>query len=278
MQTFPLLLEPEDLALHFERGQIDEQHIRFVDLSRESVYQQIHLPQAVHLPAKRLLRQVDETTGLLPLADDLQALIADLAISPQHWVIAYDDEGGGWASRLIWTLHCLGFERVSLLNGGVHACLAAQLPVTSDLPVLAPVSELLPIHLTEQYRIQYDELLTKVEQGNVQLWDCRSKEEFIGEKRMARRAGHMPGAVHYDWLNLFDKQQHYRLYPLAHIRQQLETLGLDLNQALVVYCQSHHRSSLAYVVARLLGVDVRAYDGAWSEWGNQSNSLIELGT
>lgn len=278
MQTFPLLLEAEDLALYFEREQIDEQHIRFVDLSRESVYRQIHLPNAVHLSAKRLVRQVDEITGLLPLADELQALIADLAISPQHWVIAYDDEGGGWASRLIWTLHCLGFERVSLLNGGIHACLAAQLPVTSDLPTLAPASELLPIHLTGQYRIEYDELLAKVQQGNVQLWDCRSKEEFIGEKRMARRAGHIPEAVNYDWLNLFDKQQQYRLYPLAYIRQQLEQQGLDLNQPLVVYCQSHHRSSLAYMVARLLGVDVRAYDGAWSEWGNQSNSLIELGT
>ena len=71
--------------------------------------------------------------GVLPDLAGLQALIEKLNITPQHHVVVYDDEGGAWAGRLIWNLHCLGFERTSLINGGIHAWLGAALPTTADV-------------------------------------------------------------------------------------------------------------------------------------------------
>lgn len=281
MNTFPLLLEIEDFLsyLNQSQGNIDCP-IRIIDLSRESIHQQIHIANAIPLSAKKLVRQFDEATGLLPLEHDLQALMLELNISPHHWVIVYDDEGGGWASRLMWTLHCVGFHRVSVLNGGIHACLANGVALTSQSTHLVASEQIYQVDCSQiqHYRIEYDELLQKVHQQNTQLWDCRSLEEFNGEKRMARRAGHIPHAIHFDWLNLFDKNNHFKMKSLNTIATQLEQKGLNLSQPLIVYCQSHHRSSLAYLVARLLNCSVRAYDGAWSEWGNQSHSLIELGS
>lgn len=281
MPHFPLLIEPDALKVQFEQGYISPQSIRIVDLSRDSIYQQLHLPDAIHLSPKQLVQQIDEITGLLPSAEVLQQLMYQLNISPQHWVIVYDDEGGAWASRLLWTLHCVGFEQVSLLNGGIHACIAHDLPLTSEEVILEKVDNIYQIDLSHLHsiRIEYQMLLEQVQstQSVIQLWDCRSIEEFTGEKRMARRAGHIPKAIHLDWLALFDKQNHFKLYTLHELQEKLTQAGLDLTQPLVVYCQSHHRSSLAYLVARLLKCSVRAYDGAWSEWGNRSDSLIVSG-
>ena len=168
--NFGLLIEAEELLPY-----LGHEKLRIVDLSRSSVYDQLHIPHAIHVKPKQLLRQDEQASGLLPDLDGLKALIEYLNISPDHHVVVYDDEGGAWAGRLIWNLHCLGFENTSLLNGGIHAWLGAGFPTSSGMVKLNPVESLVEINQSkiDQYRIEYLELLDKVNQHSVQIWDCR---------------------------------------------------------------------------------------------------------
>lgn len=202
-----------------------------------------------------------------------------LKISPDHYVVVYDDEGGAWAGRLIWNLHCLGFDRVSLLNGGIHAWLGADYPTSSEIEEFDSPSTSVKVDLSqlEKFRIQYDALRQKVEQQAIQLWDCRTEDEYTGLRITARRGGHIPGARHFEWSTAIARQNHLKLHSLERTQQRLEQLGFDFTQPVVVYCQSHHRSGLAYIVGKLLNWDIVAYDGAWSEWGNRSDSPIITG-
>ncbi|CAG70203.1 thiosulfate sulfurtransferase (Rhodanese-like protein) [Acinetobacter baylyi ADP1] len=269
-----LLIEAEELVPY-----LDHELLRVVDLSRNSVYEQLHLPQAIAVRPAQLVRQDELAMGLLPDEKQLQALIEYLNISPQHHVVVYDDEGGAWAGRLIWNLHCLGFTRTSLINGGIHAWLAAGLPTTSEAVVHEPVSDLLKVDLSHvaDYQIGYPALLSLVQQQAIQLWDCRTLDEYTGLRLAARRGGHMPGALHFEWSTALNRENHLKLHSFERIQQRLTQLGFQFNQPVVIYCQSHHRSGLAYIVARLLGWSVRAYDGAWSEWGNRLDSPVITG-
>lgn len=271
---FGLLIDAEQLVPH-----LGNDKLRIVDLSRASVYDQLHLPHALHLKPKFLVRQDEQATGLLPDVEGLQELIRYLNISPEHHVVVYDDEGGAWAGRLIWNLHCLGFENTSLLNGGIHAWLAAGLPTTSEVEQFKPVRALVQVDQAkiQQYRIEYTELLEKVQSSQVQLWDCRTEDEYTGLRLAARRGGHIPNALHFEWSTALNRENHLRLHPLERTQQRLEQLGFNLNEPVVVYCQSHHRSGLAYILGRLLGWNIQAYDGAWSEWGNRLDSPIITG-
>lgn len=271
---FGLLIDAELLVPH-----LGNDKLRIVDLSRASVYDQLHIPHALHLKPKFLVRQDEQATGLLPDVEGLQELIRYLNISPEHHVVVYDDEGGAWAGRLIWNLHCLGFENTSLLNGGIHAWLAAGLPTTSEVEQFEPVSALVQVDQAkiQQYRIEYAELLEKVQNSEVQLWDCRTEDEYTGLRLAARRGGHIPNALHFEWSTALNRENHLRLHPLERTQQRLEQLGFNLNEPVVVYCQSHHRSGLAYILGRLLGWNIQAYDGAWSEWGNRLDSPIITG-
>lgn len=271
---FGLLIDEEQLVPH-----LGNDKLRIVDLSRASVYDQLHIPHALHLKPKFLVRQDEQATGLLPDVEGLQELIRYLNISPEHHVVVYDDEGGAWAGRLIWNLHCLGFENTSLLNGGIHAWLAAGLPTTSEVEQFEPVSALVQVDQAkiQQYRIEYAELLEKVQSSQVQLWDCRTEDEYTGLRLAARRGGHIPNALHFEWSTALNRENHLRLHPLERTQQRLEQLGFNLNEPVVVYCQSHHRSGLAYILGRLLGWNIQAYDGAWSEWGNRLDSPIITG-
>ncbi len=272
--NFGLLIETDQLVPY-----LGHELLRIVDLSRQSVYEQLHIPHAIHLKPNLLVRQEEQATGLLPNEEGLKALIEYLNISADHHVVVYDDEGGAWAGRLIWNLHCLGFNNVSLLNGGIHAWLGAGLPTSSEKESLSKVEKLVPIHLDaeKQYRIEYSELLERVEKQAVQLWDCRTIEEYTGQRLAARRGGHIPNAHHFEWSTAIDRQNHLKLHPLERTRQRLEQLGFQFDQPVVVYCQSHHRSGLAYIIGRLLGWNIQAYDGAWSEWGNRLDSPIITG-
>ncbi|MFV5515120.1 sulfurtransferase [Acinetobacter gerneri] len=271
--NFGLLIEAEELVPY-----LGHDLIRIVDLSRSSVYEQLHIPHAIHLKPNVLLRQQEHATGLLPDEQGLKDLIQALNISKDHHVVVYDDEGGAWAGRLIWDLHCLGFTQTSLLNGGIHAWLGAGLPTSSNQEKTAKVENLFEIEqINSQYRILYPELLEQVEQASVQVWDCRTVDEYTGQRLAARRGGHIPNARQFEWSTAIDRQNHLKLHPLERTKQRLEQLGFDLGQPVVVYCQSHHRSGLAYIIGRLLNWDIKAYDGAWSEWGNRLDSPIITG-
>lgn len=269
-----LLIEVEELLPH-----LDNEKLRIVDLSRRSVYEQLHIPHAIPLKPAQLLRQEENTTGLLPDAEGLTALIQYLNISPEHHVVVYDDEGGAWAGRLIWNLHCLGFYKTSLLNGGIHAWLGQGLPTTSEQEQFAPVESLVQVNLAaqDQVRIEYPELLSLVQQQTIQLWDCRTEDEYTGLRLAARRGGHIPNARHFEWSTALNRENHLKLHALERTQQRLEQQGFNLQEPVVVYCQSHHRSGLAYILGRVLGWNIRAYDGAWSEWGNRLDSPIVTG-
>ena len=121
--TLPLLLEPDMLHAHLQ-----DANLLIVDLGKESVYQQAHVPGAILVNGKQLVSGELPAPGRLPSVDRLAEAFSAMGLTPDTHVVVYDDEGGGWAGRFIWTLDAIGHTRYSYLNGGIHAWLADGLP------------------------------------------------------------------------------------------------------------------------------------------------------
>lgn len=270
--TLPRLLAPDTLA---KLDAIPEILIVHVD-STES-YEAGHVPGAVLLEPNQLLRGDPPARGKIPSKETLSALFGSIGMKDTRHVVAYDNEGGGWAGRLIWTLEVLGHKHWSYLDGGLRAWRAANLPLERTRCEPTPTSYRATITGT-RYLAEAEDLLAAVKTKTAVIWDARSLEEYSGAVSYARRGGHVPGAVHYEWLRLMDRQRDLRLRPLDELSEELAQAGITKNKPVITHCQSHHRSGLCYLVGRLLGMDIAGYHGSWGEWGNRDDTPVETET
>lgn len=265
----PLLVEPDEL----ER-QLGQESILLVDLCKPETYGRSHIPDAVHLDYAQIVAVNKPVMGLLPSESQLNEVFSSIGLTPEHHVVAYDDEGGGRAARLLWTLEAMGHTRYSLLNGGLHAWTPERRPLKSGTETRAH----------SHYRAQRNDaaiadkayILKHLGDPAVVLLDARSADEYLGSKRFAERGGHIPGAVNLDWMQTMDRNRGLRFKPAEELRALLASLGVTPDKEVVCYCQSHHRSAHSCMMLKSLGYPrVRGYPGSWSDWGNSSDTPIE---
>jgi thiosulfate/3-mercaptopyruvate sulfurtransferase len=266
-----LIIEPDQLETYLE--QAEPNALKIIDLCQPQNYAQVHVPGAIHITPSELVCGVPPATGKLPALEQLTELFARIGYDPKQHIVVYDDEGGGWAGRFIWTLDVIGHKNYSYLNGGLHAWLKEGHPVSNEVPEIASTNPELTIH--ENVRASLDDVLMSLNDDNTKVWDARSAEEYAGIKVTAQRNGHIPGAVNLDWLHTMDNANNLRLLPLGDLEAKLNDLGIQSGNKIITHCQTHHRSGLTYLIAKALGYDVMAYDGSWSEWGNLPDTPIE---
>lgn len=212
--------------------------------------------------------------GRLPDLARLEALFGRLGFNRDQHYILYDDEGGGWAGRFAWTLDVLGHSNWSYLDGGIHAWSEVGGPLESG-PCRYPTATTPVLTIDSGPIAEVEDVLAAIEDPDQIIWDVRSREEYLGLRSGSARAGHIPGAKHLDWLMLKDPDRATRL--VDNLPALLAEHEVDPARRVITHCQSHHRSGLSYMVGRLLGFSsIRAYHGAWGEWGNRDDLPVEV--
>ncbi|MFQ5994046.1 MAG: sulfurtransferase [Acidiferrobacterales bacterium] len=263
-----LLIEPTEL-----QDQLDRDDLLVVDLCRPEVYMRSHIPSAVHLEYSQIVAPQPPAMGMLPNAEQLAAALGALGLTPDTHVVAYDDEGGGLASRLLWTLDVVGHTHASLLDGGLHAWAAEHRPLSSESVNRKQTKY--AVTLNEGPVANKDYVLARLEDPDVVLLDTRSPAEYNGSSQRAARGGHIPGAINFDWVNAIDQSRSLRLKPQPALRAALTSLGVVPDKEVITYCQTHHRSAHTYMVLKTLGYPrIKGYPGSWSEWGNRTDTPV----
>ncbi|MBA1276651.1 MULTISPECIES: rhodanese-like domain-containing protein [Pseudomonadaceae] len=265
--NLPLVIEPVDLA---ER--LNAPELILVDLTSASRYADGHIPGARFVDPKRTQLGLPPAPGKLPGKDQLESLFGALGHRADAVYVIYDDEGGGWAGRFIWLLDVIGHRHYHYLNGGLHAWLAEQRPLSQEVP--DAVGDSVALQLDESPSATREYIESRLGAADLVVWDARSPEEYRGEKVLAARGGHIPGAINFEWTAAMDPSRAMRIR--EDIAERLVALGITADKEIVTHCQTHHRSGFTYLLAKALGYPkVKGYPGSWGEWGNLPDTPIQ---
>jgi thiosulfate/3-mercaptopyruvate sulfurtransferase len=214
------------------QDRLGDRDLCVVDARSEEDYASGHIPGAVSVPGFTLagIRSGPD----MPASDAFASLAGSLGIDNDTTVVVYD-ETGPMAGMTAWVFLYYGQAHTRLLDGGLPKWKAEGNAVTTDVSSREPRT--FTPELMDGIYCRLDQAKNSLGQNGVVFWDTRSLDEYTGATAPFNpppRLGHLPGAVHLEWSELFEKEPH-TLKPAAELKSLLTSKGITPESAVTTY-------------------------------------------
>jgi thiosulfate/3-mercaptopyruvate sulfurtransferase len=271
--SIPPIVTTDWLADHFDEVVVAD--VRWYPDGTDTVeaYRAAHLWGAVFVDVDRDLAApatAQDGRHPLPTPEDFAATMSRLGIGDNATVVAYDDQHGSRAARLVWMLRILGHD-AAVLDGGLLAWRGAK--ATGD-PVARPAASFTRAPWPAD-RIATADEVANLPRGSV-LIDARQRGRFTGQELnpLDPRPGHIPGAISIEWPANMSETGHF--LPADRLRTRYAAVA-DADDV-VVYCGSGVTGCHDVLALEAIGVDnVRLYPGSYSQWASDASRDVVTG-
>ena len=247
--------------------------VRIVEVSVvPGVYERGHIPGAVNFRWHSDL--VDPVRRDIASQENFQALLRQSGISADTTTVLYGDNNNWFAAWGAWVFDVYGVDNVKLLDGGRVKWEAEKRPLDNRAKTPAAGNVTVKAANKDLRAFLPDVLAAAEKRSDVQLVDIRSADEYNGKvfapqgvQELAVRAGHVPGAVNVPWGQAVAADGTFK--SAEELKKVYGAVGIDGSKPIITYCRIGERSSHTwFALKKILGYDVRNYDGSWTEYGN----------
>lgn len=248
--------------------------LRVIEVSvKPGQFERGHIPGAVNLRWHTDL--VDTVSRDIVSRQDFEALLRGAGVSDDTEIVLYGDTNNWFAAWGAWIFDIYGVENVRLLDGGRNKWEAEGRP-TSIRPARYEPGDIQLAEADYSIRAFLPEVVkvASSDDPDTHLVDIRSAAEYEGRiiapsgvNELSVRAGHIPGAVNVSWGNAVNEDGTFK--SADELRQIYARAGVDGSQPVITYCRIGERSSHTwFALSKILGYEVKNYDGSWTEYGN----------
>jgi thiosulfate/3-mercaptopyruvate sulfurtransferase len=269
--TYTTLISVTELAQHLQDPAFvifDCRHELTNPEMGTKAYAESHIPGALFAHLDRdLAAPLTGRNGRHPLPDPktFSAWLSRMGVSADKQVVAYDNAGGVYGSRLWWMLRWMGHRNVAVLDGGWQAWIDAGHPVSQE--VRAPKPAIFNGEADNQSWVDAQFVLSHLQSPDMVLIDARANDRYHGQNETIDPVGgHIPGAQNRFFKHNLTPEGRFK--PADQLRAEFTPiLGGRPAEQLVSQCGSGVTAChnlLAMEIAGLKGG--RLYPGSWSEW------------
>ncbi|WP_159912952.1 sulfurtransferase [Pantoea sp. 18069] len=262
------LVTAEWLAQNLHRADV-----RVIEVSvNPGLYERAHIPGAVNFSWHNDLN--DKLRRDIVGKQDFEKLLSKAGVKDDTTVVLYGDTNNWFAAWGAWVFDIYGVKNVKLLDGGRKKWEAENRPLNNRAPEYAATTYRVgKVNLDLRARLS-DALAVAEGKSQAKLIDIRSGDEYQGKvfapagvPELAIRAGHIPGAVNVPWGQAVQEDGTFKTK--EELRKLYAGVGIDGSKPVITYCRIGERSSHTwFALSKILGYDVKNYDGSWTEYGN----------
>jgi thiosulfate/3-mercaptopyruvate sulfurtransferase len=256
--------------------------LRIIEVSVDTgVYERGHIQGAVNFKWHTDL--VDPVKRDIASKENFEKLLRQAGINNDSTIVIYGDSNNWFAAWGAWVFDIYGVKDVKLLDGGRKKWEAEKRPLT-PLATQVTAGNIKVSDANNNLRAKLiDVVAVANKKSDTALVDIRSSDEFTGKviapagvQELAIRAGHIPGAVNVPWGQAVAEDGTFK--SAEELKKIYGAVGIDGKKPIITYCRIGERSSHTwFALSKILGYNVKNYDGSWTEYGNSvGNPIINM--
>jgi thiosulfate/3-mercaptopyruvate sulfurtransferase len=243
-----------------------------------------HTFEAGHIPGADFLDLQGEFSDpgtelrfMMPDVGQLETAFGRHGISDDSEVVLYSIGTPMWATRFWWMLTSLGFENLSVLDGGLDKWKAEGRAIETG-----PAEGYKPAKFTAKpkpgFFVDKNETLAATSEPNTAVVNALGPQFHKGlEPSRYGRPGRVPGSCNVSAATLLDPQTK-AFVALADAEAKFKAQGITKDKRVVAYCGGGISATIDLFLLHRLGYDnLTLYDGSMGEWAKDPSLPIETG-
>ena len=277
----PVVAAPSDFLVTTDwlEKNLNNPKLRLIEVSVDTgVYERGHIQGAVNFKWHTDL--VDPVKRDIASKENFEKLLRQAGVNNDSTIVIYGDSNNWFAAWGAWVFDVYGVKNVKLLDGGRKKWEAEKRPLTPlATQVAAGTIKVSDANNTLRARL-IDVVAIANKKSDTALVDIRSPDEFTGKifapagvQETAIRAGHIPGAVNVPWGQAVAEDGTFK--SPDELKKVYAAVGIDGKKPIITYCRIGERSSHTwFALSKILGYNVKNYDGSWTEYGNSVGNPV----
>jgi thiosulfate/3-mercaptopyruvate sulfurtransferase len=279
--TAPVVAAPSNFLVTTDwlEKNLNNPKLRLIEVSVDTgVYERGHIQGAVNFKWHTDL--VDPVKRDIASKENFEKLLRQAGVNNDSTIVIYGDSNNWFAAWGAWVFDVYGVKNVKLLDGGRKKWEAEKRPLT-PLATKVAAGNIKVSDANNALRARLiDVVAIANKKSDTALVDIRSPDEFTGKifapagvQETAIRAGHIPGAVNVPWGQAVAEDGTFK--SPEELKKVYAAVGIDGKKPIITYCRIGERSSHTwFALSKILGYNVRNYDGSWTEYGNSVGNPV----